>query len=402
MTFNELIYICGPNVFEVGGCVRDEIMNIPINDYDYCVVSDVKSFESSFPNAVPVGNNFPVYLFRKGDECVEVSLTRLEKSNGVGYNDFEVTHVGVSIEEDLSRRDFTINSFAKNYITGEIIDPFGGQEDVKKKLIRTINPDCFSDDPLRLIRAARFAARFDFNIEEKTFEMMKDNANSIVHIPKERIVLELEKVYKGNGNYKKFFDVLSECGVLKYIFPDVEMLKLVPAGPEKYHGNLTAYEHTMNVVDKTKGKGFHVFVAALFHDIGKGKTSKEILPHHFGHELESYYMLKEFMSNHCFDSFTRDFAIFCALNHMKAHVIHKMRTTKLINFFKNIPRRYYVDFLVMVNCDHEFNEEQKLVKKKLDILRETCKIDVDRVKAVKDKEREVKRQMVEFYNKLEV
>lgn len=143
MNFYDVVETFGTKVWCVGGAVRDEIMGYEPKDCDYVVEATKEEFLKNFPNAKQVGSHFPIFLFDKDGESVEVALTRTEKSNGNGYHDFEVDKIGVSIEEDLFRRDFSINSIAKQYLTGVIVDPYGGQRDIQIGIVRTINPNSF-------------------------------------------------------------------------------------------------------------------------------------------------------------------------------------------------------------------------------------------------------------------
>ncbi len=401
MNFYDLVEAYGLRLFAVGGCVRDEIMGYNPKDCDYVVESTLEEFNKTFPNMVSVGNHFPVFLVDKDGESVEVALTRTEKSNGNGYHDFEVDKIGVPIEEDLFRRDFSINSIAKQYLTGVIVDPYGGQRDIEIGIVRTINPNSFSDDPLRLLRAIRFAVRYRFTFEEKTRIELRKNAHRIKYISNGRIIAELKKIVNEKSDFVNFIELLNLYDILKYIFPALDKLNDVCAGPVKHHGDKTAFEHTMDVVERVQERGgdFPLLMSALFHDLGKGNTPKELEEqgHHYGHEFESYGLVKQIVEEYVFDSYTRELMLFCAKNHMKAHVIHKMKVRKLMEFYKSIPKKLYDDFFELCDCDHEFSEEQFEVKKKLDNMKNMV-YDVDKIDKAKDKKREVINQMVKFYN----
>ncbi|MDX9695818.1 MAG: HD domain-containing protein [Bacteroidales bacterium] len=404
MNFYDLVEAYGLRLFAVGGCVRDEIMGYNPKDCDYVVESTLEEFNKTFPNMVSVGNHFPVFLVDKDGESVEVALTRTEKSNGNGYHDFEVDKIGVSIEEDLFRRDFSINSIAKRYLTGEIIDPYNGRRDIEVGLIRTINPNSFSDDPLRLIRACRFAVRYQFSFDMDTYNSIRENAHRIKYISNNRIVAELKKVVDEGTSLDDFIFGMSVLNILEHVFPLLYKLNHVCAGPEKYHGNLSAFKHSLNVTKRVQERGgnFATIMSALFHDLGKGDTPKELEEqgHHYGHEFRSYELVKQIVNEYPFDCYTRDLMLFCAKNHMKVHIIHKMRVRKLMEFYKSIPKKLYDDFFLMCECDHEFSEEQFEVKKKLDKMKNIV-YDVDKINKTNNKEQEVINQMVKFYNTLE-
>ena len=178
-------------------------------------------------------------------------------------------------------------------------------------------------------------------------------------------------------------------------------LNNVCAGPEKYHGDKTAFEHTMDVVERVQERGgdFPLLMSALFHDLGKGDTPKELEEqgHHYAHEYRSYSIVKYIVNEYPFDCYTRELMLFCACYHMKAHVIHKMKVRKLMEFYKSIPKKFYNDFFLMCECDHEFSEEQFEVKKRLDKMK-NISYDVDKIDKAKDKKREVINQMVRYYN----
>lgn len=404
MNFYDLVEAYGLRLFAVGGCVRDEIMGYKPKDYDYVVEATLEEFNKAFPNIKSVGNHFPVFLFDKDGETVEVALTRTEKSTGNGYNDFEVDKIGVSIAQDLFRRDFTINSIAKNYITGKIFDPYNGVKDMKNGIIRAINPNSFSDDPLRLIRACRFITRYRFTFDTKTHNNILENSHRIKYISKNRIIDEFKKIIGEGSDFSYFIALLDFCEILQHIFPLLYKLNYICAGPVKYHGQLSALQHSLNVVEKVQERGgnFATIMSALFHDLGKGNTPKELEEqgHHYGHEFRSYELVKQIVNEYPFDCYTRDLMLFCVKNHMKVHVIHKMRVRKLMEFYKSIPKKFYDDFFLMCECDHEFSEEQFEVKKKLDKMKNII-YDVDKINKTNNKEQEVINQMVKFYNTLE-
>ncbi len=224
---NDRAYICG-------GFVRDEILGLKPQDRDFVIEATEEEFETVFPDAKKVGVSFPVYLHPDTGE--EIALTRAEKCTGNGeYQKFDVTKIGIPIIEDLQRRDFTINSIAKHYVTGEILDPTNGVEDLKNKVLRCVNPLAFKDDALRIYRAARFVARFDLAIESQTYFIMFCNSKRLEMIEKERVVIELQKVYAQCEKPSRFFYILHDLHCLHYHFKPLYDLTLVPAGPAPYH-----------------------------------------------------------------------------------------------------------------------------------------------------------------------
>lgn len=345
--------------FIVGGAIRDHILNKPVNDIDYVVTVSNEEFLIHFPNAEMVGNDFPVYLI-DGDE---VALSRTERSNGEGYCAFELTGVGVSIEEDLSRRDFTINAMAMNIVTKLIVDPLNGQSDITTKTIRTTHSNSFNEDPVRILRACRFAARLGFNLEATTATQAQEASTALRHVTKERIVLELEKIWKQDTAPSSFFRVALANGVLGEMLPEVALLNTVPAGPVEHHGDATAFDHTMNTVDRAKelNAPFHVFVAMLFHDIGKVFTNKELLPRHWDHEKRSEEFVTAFLNAHKFSKRVNEFVPKAAKLHMKAHHVTNMNPTRLAKFALQLGRRDFDDMLTVFDSDHALTVDQRRV-----------------------------------------
>lgn len=256
--------------FRVGGNVRDEFLGLPCSDEDYVVEATEEQFRAVFPDAPFVGKDFPVFLVDGED----TALTRTEKSTGSGYGDFELDKVGVSIEEDLGRRDFTINSMARRMDDDSLVDPFNGAEDLANGILRTVFSQAFEEDPVRILRGARLAARFGFKFEEQTFGLMYAAAPLLTFVTKERIALEFEKMYKSAEKPSVFFRHLANLDALKHIVAPLDALRFVPAGPVQYHGKKTGFAHTMEVIDRCKANGysFKVFMGALAHDFGKATT----------------------------------------------------------------------------------------------------------------------------------
>lgn len=273
-------------VYLVGGCVRDEILGKDIKDIDLIVrqieLEELIKILKKHGRTNLVGKSFGIIKFRP-KECpqveLDVALPRSEISTGVAHRDFKITYdPHMPLEEDLKRRDFTINAMAENLSTDELIDPFHGKQDLENKLIRTVFPTSFEEDPLRMLRAIQFAARFGFQIEEKTFEEIKKHAKKINTIAKERIVTELQKLFTA-PKPSVGFDLMRETGLLKLIFPDVQKMIGVTQPKKNYED---VYTHTMKVLDAARGAeelekpgDINIMFAALFHDAGKPKTRRE-------------------------------------------------------------------------------------------------------------------------------
>lgn len=276
-------------IYQVGGSVRDEILNAPASDKDFVVVgTTVKEFLEKFPEAKKVGKSFPVFLVNGN----EYAFARKEKKTLPGYRGFDVEFSpDVSLAEDLARRDITINSIAKDVNTGEIIDPFNGIDDLRKKRIVHVT-QAFSEDPLRAYRVARFASKFcDFSVDEGTIELMKNLKGELNTLSVERVWAECLKALESFCP-SRFFEILKEAGVLDVHFPELYALIDVPAGPVEFHGDeKDSFDHTMRAMKRTPKNSLLVF-SILCHDLGKALTPKEIYPHHYRHDINGVEPVK--------------------------------------------------------------------------------------------------------------
>jgi tRNA nucleotidyltransferase (CCA-adding enzyme) len=276
------------------------------NDIDI-VVSGVTSEEmlnrkfthimSSDDNA-----NVPVFVDNMGRE---VAIARSEISTGDGYDEFEMDIVDPSLSHkealklDLERRDLTINAISVNIRTGEVYDPFNGLDDIDRGIIRHVSP-AFAEDPLRVLRAARYAIRFGFDIHSDTMNMMRSLSDKISSLPDDRFGLELMKALSQGQNPRRYFDILSDVNALDKAYPNIANLKSIPAGPQEYHQEGSSYEHTMRVLNemyKIRGNDTEALLSALFHDIGKVQTNEDILPHHYNHEKDGKALAEEIRKN---------------------------------------------------------------------------------------------------------
>ena len=349
--------------YEVGGSIRNELLGRPPNDIDFVIETNEEEFENIFPNAKRVGNTFPVYLI----EDFEVALTRTEKSTGKKYQDFEIEKVGVSINEDLARRDFTINSIARNFTTNMVVDPFNGINDIKARNLRTINDNFVIDDPLRVYRLARFASEFDFNIDKHTADIVRRDQKYIKNVNTERIYLELKKNYERSNQPSIFFRVLYHLDVLKYHFPYFNVASTIPAGPAKYHSNKSVFDHLLDAFDNAKSKGhtFDVAIASLHHDLGKILTDRKTLPHHYGHENRGIDLVNWIEKHHRFTAKQIELMKISGKQHMRFHVLEKTKSPiKLVRFYKNI-KKYFMEVIQVADNDHELNETQLKILKNL-------------------------------------
>jgi len=213
------------NVYIVGGCVRDAFRLQPIKDIDIIVeglpIDDVKELLKTFGRSILAGQSFSVIKFKPRfheGEDFDIAVPRVDRKIGTGHKGFEVSTKGVTVLEDLKRRDFTINSMAINIKTGELLDPFNGKADLSNKILRATDEHAFVEDPLRIVRAIQFAARFRFSIEDNTLSMMKRNAHLIKEISGERILEEFEKILHKNGSSKIALDLIEQSDLDKALF----------------------------------------------------------------------------------------------------------------------------------------------------------------------------------------
>lgn len=266
----------------VGGAVRDKLLGKEPKDLDYVVTGSSPS-EMINLGFTQVGADFPVFLHPETKD--EYALARIERKNGTGYGGFECDfNKSITLEDDLSRRDLTINSMAMDF-DGVLYDPFGGKDDLEKKILKHTT-DAFKEDPLRILRICRFAARYvDFEIHDDTKELMKEMIKNgeIDCLTKERVWKELEKVLI-EEKPSRFFYYMKEIGGLKKILPDIDNMAGVPQR-EDYHAEGDVFIHTMMVLDESANltrnlsnkEKIEINAASLFHDIGKTKTPKELL-----------------------------------------------------------------------------------------------------------------------------
>ncbi|MDH3354798.1 MAG: multifunctional CCA addition/repair protein, partial [Chromatiales bacterium] len=272
-------------IYLVGGAVRDKLLGVEPKDRDWVVVGATPD-EMIAQGFTPVGSDFPVFLHPETKE--EYALARTERKSGHGYHGFEFhADPSVTLEEDLIRRDLTINAMAEDD-AGHIFDPFNGQADLENGRLRHVS-DAFSEDPVRILRIARYAARFNrwgFHIAHDTHKLMKQMVDNgeIDHLVPERVWQETARAL-GEDAPQRFFDVLHKCGALKVIFPEIEALFGVPQ-PKHHHPEEDTGVHVMMVVEQAARltDDLKVRFAALVHDLGKGTTPESEWPRHIAHE----------------------------------------------------------------------------------------------------------------------
>jgi tRNA nucleotidyltransferase (CCA-adding enzyme) len=315
----------------VGGAVRDELLGYPIKDKDYVVVGSTPE-QMVAAGFRPVGKDFPVFLHPETQD--EYALARTERKTAKGYKGF-VVHASpeITLEQDLARRDLTINAIAKSE-AGELVDPFHGLEDIKSKTLRHVG-HAFVEDPVRILRIARFSARLaDFNIAPETLNLMQQmvEAGEVDALVAERVWQELAKGLM-EKNPARMFEVLRSCGALNRIIPELDKLWGVPQPPQ-HHPEVDTGVHVMLVLDYAAQKDFSLSVrfAALMHDLGKGTTPKEILPRHIGHEERGVHLVKDVCKRLRVPNDCKALAVMVAKFHGKLYQSLEMRPSTLLEF----------------------------------------------------------------------
>ena len=305
----------GGTLYLVGGAVRDE-------------------FIALFPEAHIRGKSFEVYDI----DGKEFALARVERKTGIGHKEFDVeTNKNITIEEDLKRRDITINSIAKNVLTSEYVDPFNGRKDIKNRIIRATS-DAFIEDPLRVYRVARFAAQLEFEVEDNTIKLMNSLKNELNALSKERVFCEFRRALEQN-NPSIFFNVLRKANVLDIHFKEVADLINVEQ-PYKYHPEGDAYNHTMIVLDDICKNTNDVIIrfCGLVHDFGKGITPRENYPHHYGHDVNGVAIVRQFGKKLKVPNNWMKCGITAAKEHMKGGIFDQMTTKKQVQFIERIDK----------------------------------------------------------------
>jgi len=319
--------------YVVGGAVRDALLGLPVHDKDWVVVGSTPEAMAA-QGYLPVGKDFPVFLHPRTHE--EYALARTERKTALGYQGFAVYAApDVTLAQDLSRRDFTINAIAQDD-DGTLIDPYHGQTDLKAGVLRHVSA-AFSEDPVRILRGARFAARFGFTIAPETLQLMRamvDNGEVDALVP-ERVWQELARGLMGQ-HPARFITTLRECGALRKIMPEVDALFGVPQPPQ-HHPEIDCGIHTMMVLDDSAQHDYELSVrfAALTHDLGKATTPADILPRHIGHELRSVQLVKALCERLRVPAECRDLALLTARYHGDIHRAKQLRAETLIKLFQS-------------------------------------------------------------------
>jgi len=321
----------------VGGAVRDQLLGKAVQDRDWVVVGSTAE-EMIGLGYAQVGKDFPVFLHPETKE--EYALARTERKSGKGYGGFEVyASPDVSLEQDLARRDLTVNAIAMDD-SGEIIDPYGGVADLNSLILRHVT-DAFSEDPLRVLRVARFKARFHylgFSIDSKTIALMKEISNSgeLIDLASERVWIELNKSLM-EFSPSQFFLTLRDCDALQVLFPEVDNLFGVEQRKE-YHPEIDTGVHTMMVLEQAAKlqASAEVRFAALVHDLGKADTPQELLPKHIGHEKKSVKRVNQLCTRLKCPKSYHDLAVLVAKHHTQCHQAFSLKAGTVLKLLENV------------------------------------------------------------------
>lgn len=325
----------GGKLYLVGGAIRDKLLNKEIKDEDYCVVGiTAEQFRKLFPESFLRGKFFGVFDLNGK----EFAMARTERKTGVGHKEFEITtNKDITIEEDLARRDITINSMAQDVLSGELIDPFNGKQDLENKIIRATT-EHFLEDPLRVYRVARFACSLNFKVEENTLKMMNSLKDELSTLSEERVFVEFSKALCADKP-SVFFEVLKEANVLDIHFKEIYDL-IGALQPLEHHPEGDSFNHTMLVVDKAAEltDNLEIRFSALVHDLGKGITPKEEYPHHYGHEIKGVDVVGTFGNRIKAPTRWIQAGKVACREHMRGGIFYKMKPSKKVEFIERVAK----------------------------------------------------------------
>ncbi len=340
----------------VGGAVRDQLLNRPVTERDWVVLGETP--ESMLQRGFrSVGKDFPVFLHPKTGE--EYALARVERKIAKGYKGFSV-HAApdVTLEQDLLRRDLTINAMAMTE-QGELIDPYDGQRDLEQRLFRHVSP-AFAEDPVRILRLARFSARYaplGFTIAPETQRLMRAmvDAGEVDALVPERIWAEVAKAL-GETQPSAFFYTLKHCGALAKIFPEIDALFGVPQ-PESYHPEVDCGVHSLMALEQAAllSPRLEVRFAALVHDLGKAISPKDNLPHHYGHELKGVPIVEKLCSRLRVSNSFKTLALQVTQYHTHCHRVRELRAATLVDLLQTLgafkANNHLHDFILACEAD---------------------------------------------------
>ncbi|MFO1204471.1 MAG: multifunctional CCA addition/repair protein [Burkholderiales bacterium] len=340
--------------YRVGGSVRDALLGLPVKDRDFVVVGSTPE-EMMRLGFRPIGKDFPVFLHPDTHE--EHALARTERKTAPGYKGFQFhTAPDVTLEADLARRDLTINAIAQDE-SGHIIDPFGGVADLEAGILRHVSP-AFAEDPVRILRVARFAARFGFRVAPETLALMSEMVHNgeVEALVPERVWQELARGLMEDKPSRMFF-TLRECGALARILPEVDALFGVPQRAD-FHPEVDTGVHTMMVIDYAAacGYGLQVRFAALTHDLGKATTPASLWPRHTGHEARSVELVRDLCERVRVPNDCRELALLSARYHGDVHRALELNPATVLRMLEAVDafrRRPRFDAL-LATCESDF------------------------------------------------
>jgi tRNA nucleotidyltransferase (CCA-adding enzyme) len=325
-------------IYLVGGAVRDELLGYPARERDWVVVG-ARPEELLAQGFKPVGKDFPVFLHPQSGE--EYALARTERKTAPGYRGFETLFSpDVTLEQDLERRDLTINAIAKDPDSGALIDPFDGQRDLRDRTLRHVSP-AFVEDPVRVLRVARFAARFaslGFTVAPATLDVMREIAarGELNALVSERVWQETQRALAMPAP-ARFFEVLREANALPAIFPELHALFGVPQ-PERWHPEIDTGVHTLMVLEQAAKLSNDPVVrfAALTHDLGKGTTPRAEWPRHVAHEQRGVDLVNALCDRLRIPNAYRELAVLVSRYHLEAHRVAELRTATLLDLLERL------------------------------------------------------------------
>jgi tRNA nucleotidyltransferase (CCA-adding enzyme) len=325
-------------IYLVGGAVRDELLGLPVRERDWVVVG-ARPEDLLARGFKPVGKDFPVFLHPQTSE--EYALARTERKTGPGYRGFETLFSpDVTLEQDLERRDLTINAIARDPDTGTLIDPFDGQRDLRDRLLRHVSP-AFVEDPVRVLRVARFAARFaplGFSVAAETLTMMREIAakGELDALVSERVWQETQRALEMPAP-ARFFEVLRDAHALPAIFPELHALFGVPQ-PERWHPEIDTGVHTLMALEQAARLSEDPLVrfAALTHDLGKGTTPPDEWPSHIAHEQRGVALVEGLCDRLKVPNAYRELAVMASRYHLHAHRVAELRDGTLLDLLEHL------------------------------------------------------------------
>ncbi len=333
------------SIYKVGGAIRDELLGIKPNDIDFVAVGYTAD---DFSHLEQVGKDFPVFIQKDGSQ---LALARLEKKTGHGYNNFVVDTQKITIEDDLYRRDLTINSMARDIKSGNLIDPYQGESDLKNKILRHTS-QAFIEDPLRVLRVARFQTKFpDFTIHDETKKLIKQMKNELKYLEPNRVFKEVEKILLLT-NSSLFFQTLNDLKVLESIFPSLYKLSFMKEN-NIYHKESSVFHHTMMVLDQLKNDSILLKLTALYHDIAKPiafELSKQ--KHSGGHDnLDLVIPLVE--KDMLIPAKLKKNMLFLIKNHIRIYKLNEMSSAKFALFIESFRknRELFINMIQFSNAD---------------------------------------------------